>query len=393
METASRQLHVKFDAAKAICTYALGIGIDIKELYELVLELEAKFSLSTGYLCCKFASEGGFKRSFTSIEFARVLAFEDFSGEIDKLVKRIEVKFVMSGVALRDDEFFQKTGKKQSVKSKYPNSVNNNIQRLLDMYPTSGISIEIPPIDYEHCTLCNSDMIVDTTRSELYCKNPECAVVRELVGTVFDESQFYSQEGQKAKSGTFNPNRHFQFWWMHILAREPEEEIGDKADPDNLYGEKLIQALHNIVRRDRKVLRMLTVNEVRMMLSELDKSNLNKNVPLILRKLTGVGPPSINDAITVKVENLFTKAIEIGERVRRTGRANRNYYPSYIFKILEHLLDPNDYESRRVLYYIYIQSKDTVEADDSDWELICAELNEIKYIPTDRTLGLKYHPR
>ncbi|NBP85422.1 MAG: hypothetical protein EBU54_09640 [Mycobacteriaceae bacterium] len=237
-----------------------------------------------------------------------------------------------------------------------------------------------------------ADMAVDAGRSELRCCDAECGTIRELVGTVFDDSQFYSQEGQKAKSGTFNPNRHFQFWWAHILAREPEEEIGDKSDPDNLYGEKLLLDLRAVVVRDRKVLRLLTVNDVRAMLREAGRTDLNKNVPLVLKKLTGVGPPQIADAMAVRVENLFTKAIEIGERVRRPGRVNRNYYPYYIYKILDQLLAEDDFENRRVLYYIYVQSKETVEADDADWEQICIELAEITYVPTDRTKALKYRP-
>jgi hypothetical protein len=76
-------------------------------------------------------------------------------------------------------------------------------------------------------------MAIDAARSELRCRDVECGAIRELVGTVFDDSQFYSQEGQKAKSGTFNPNRHFQFWWTHILAREPEDEICD-GDNDSV---------------------------------------------------------------------------------------------------------------------------------------------------------------
>jgi hypothetical protein len=213
------------------------------------------------------------------------------------------------------------------------------------------------------------------------------------VGTVFDDSQFYSQEGQKAKSGTFNPNRHFQFWWARILAREPEEEIGDRADPDNLYGEKLLAALRAIVARDRKVLRLLTVNDVRAMLREAGRTDLNKNVPLVMKKLTGVGPPAVSDALAARVENLFTKAIEAGERVRRLGRVNRNYYPYYIYKILDQLLAEVDFEGRRALYYIYVQSKETVEADDADWEQICLELPEVVYVPTDRTKALRYHPQ
>ena len=61
------------------------------------------------------------------------------------------------------------------------------------------------------------------------------------MGTVFDKAQLYYEEGQNVKSGSFNPNHHFQFWMDRILARALEEELGNKDDPDNTYGEKLLE--------------------------------------------------------------------------------------------------------------------------------------------------------
>lgn len=412
METASRLLQTKFEAARAVLAAACAAGAAVDIAQALAAELcalETKFALSTGHLyVAVVAGESGKIRA--NVDFARILAAEDFAGSVDRIVEQARETLVEHGVSLRDDSADARAGPKRgkipapkvrkrgapAQRVRVSASVSAGIQRLLDVYPRHDVNSPaagLPPqVDYERCSTCGGDMAVDASRSELRCVDAECGTIRELVGTVFDDSQFYSQEGQKAKSGTFNPNRHFQFWWTHILAREPEEEIGDKDSADNMYGEKMLAELRAIVARDRKVLRLLTVNDVRAMLRELERTDLNKNVPLILKKLTGVGPPQVSDAVAVRVENLFTKAIEIGERVRRNGRVNRNYYPFYIFKIIEQLLGENDYENRRMLYYIYIQSKETVEADDADWEQICIELAEIAYVPTDRTLGLKYHP-
>jgi hypothetical protein len=410
METASRQLLAKIEAARALFNKALFAGVDAPAAQSLASELgalELRFALSTNHLHI-MAMTGETGRLAAQAEFARILAAEDFSGGIDRLVVRGEASLRAAGVTLREeaaDARVKARGRGPKGRGaparvagpRPPAQVCADLQRLLDVYPRGEKGHAASPaeggaqhVDYERCPSCGSDMAVDAGRSQLRCG--ECGTLRELVGTVFDDSQFYSQEGQKAKSGTFNPNRHFRFWWMHILAREPEEEIGDKDDPDNLYGEKLLEALLAIVVRDRKILRLLTVNDVRAMLREVGRTDLNKNVPLILKKLTGVGPPQVSDAVAVRVENLFTKAIEIGERVRRLGRVNRDYYPFYIFKILEQLLAEDDLETRRVLYYIYVQSKETVESDDTDWELICDELAEITYRPTDRSLGLKYRP-
>jgi hypothetical protein len=240
--------------------------------------------------------------------------------------------------------------------------------------------------------ICGGEMMVDSSQSLLCCRS--CGLITELVGVIFDESQLFCQEGQKAKSGSFNPNRHFQFWWTRILALEPLEEIGDKSDPQNTRGEKLIASMHEIVRRDRKVLQRLTVSDVRAMLHELEMPYFNKNASLILKQLTNIEPPRVSEALSARVENLFTKAAEASERLRRPNRVNRNYYPYYIRRIIENIVPESDYETRRILFYIYVQSKDTVEADDEDWRQICEELpGELTYTPTDRDLGNRYAPR
>lgn len=244
--------------------------------------------------------------------------------------------------------------------------------------------------EYNVCHDCAQEMSVDADTSELACAG--CGKVRVLVGTVFDDAQFYNQEGQKAKSGSFNPNRHYRFWMDRILAREPEEELGDKDDPENTCGEKLLAHLRGIVRRDRKILRLLTVDDTRTMLRETGQTDLNKNVPLIMRRLTGVGPPSLAESLCQRVEKLFSKAIEIGERVRPADRTNRNYYPYYIYKILDAILEEGDLENRRVLYYIYMQGQDTLDKNDREWEEICAELPEIAWVATSRAKAQKYRP-
>jgi hypothetical protein len=405
METASRQLRAKFDGARALLERAPAAGAAADRIRTLTNELaalELKFAMSTSHLHWQ-AAAGADGAANVATEFARHIAAEDYAGDVDRLVAAAEGALRHAGVGLREAAAPATPAGRRATAAKAKGAaapsaarrvapaVTAEIQRALDAYPRGGR----PPAagaanDYVWCGACDVEMLVDAARSVLCCGG--CGALRELEGTVFDDSQFYSQEGQKAKSGTFNPNRHFVHWWTHILAREPEEEIGDKDDPDNLYGEKLIARLSKLIVRDRKVLRLITVYDCRKMLAEIGRADLNKNAPLIMKKLTGAGPPQLSEAIAVRTENIFTKAIEIGERVRRAGRVNRNYYPFYIGRILEVLIPESDYENRRVLYYIYMQSKETVEADDEDWELICEELAEVDYRPTDRALGLRYPP-
>lgn len=409
MDAIARHLTDKFRSARAIVA-ALALAPAqapaVSDLARRLAELDQSYALRTGPLF--YGALGGeLNRAQAASEFTRVVASEDFLGRVDALVFESEALLRRAGVAVRTSwsasaDGFVSDGeppRRRRAKTRDGGApeaaqpVAAELQRLFDVYPYNLIQEQCGAtrVNFEQCPHCATTMAVDAGRSLLVCSG--CSMLKELVGIVFEDSQFYSQEGQKAKSGTFNPNRHFQFWWTHILAKEPEEEIGDSACPDNQCGEKLVAALRLMVARENSILRLLTVNDVRALLRQMGKTALNKNVSLILKKLTGIGPPVIPDSIAVRVENLFTKAIEIGERVRRSERTNRNYYPYYIYRILEHLLPEHEYEMRRVFYYIYIQSKDTVEADDKDWELICAELEEIEYRPTDRHLGQKYAPR
>jgi hypothetical protein len=271
------------------------------------------------------------------------------------------------------------------------------LEGYLEGFPRGerGLERAPPPAEgpgFERCPACGGGTSPDAARSELRCLDPECGAIRELVGTVFDGSQFYSQEGQKAKSGAFNPNRYYEYWITRIQALEPDEVLGDRNDPENTQGEKLLATLRQMVLRDRAILRLLDLYQVREMLSEIGRADLNRNIPLILKKLTGVGPPQLPEEVLVRAEVLFSKAIEVSERIRPSDRDNRKYYPSYIHRILDHLLPPDDLKSRRIFFYIYVQGADTVAANDAEWALICEELPELTYRPTDRHLYLRYRP-
>lgn len=388
MDTFSRALVSKLEISKAILQKASQAGLYKGSGLDDLQDIEVRFALITSRLFLKCEQTN--QVSVFTQELSRVISTEDLAGRIDRILSDCEMQIQAAGVIIC------KQGTKTSppgpeIKKKGTGvrpRICADIQRLFDMYMRGLITTVSPKIDYNFCVNCSTEMLVDASRSELQCST--CGAIRELIGTVFDDSQFYSQEGQKAKSGTFNPNRHFQFWWMHILAREPEEEIGDRSDSKNMYGEKLIEQLKVIISRDQHILQLLSVNDIRLMLRELGQTDLNKNVPLILKKLTGLGPPHISDTIAIRVENLFSKALEMSEIVRQKTRVNRNYYPYYIYKILEQVIPEADFEQRRILFYIYIQSRETVESDDADWELICKEMSELKYIPTDRTKALQY---
>ena len=391
MENAGRHIVARFDLAAQLVD-RLGAAEATTALRVEVEAVRTRYALCTSHLFFR-AATGESERLAVRGEFLRIVASEDFLGELDHLVRRVRAEM---GIASADSASKPLRGHRAA---RLRRGETSEVKNLFDQYAGHAVDCAAKTVErsaaahgarYNVCAECRAEMSVSADTSELVC--PGCGKVRGLIGTVFDDAQFYNQEGQKAKSGSFNPNRHFRFWMDRILAREPEEELGDKEDPENTCGEKLLARLRAIVRRDGAILRLLTVSDVRAMLKELGRSSLNKNVPLIMRRLTGVGPPSLSEAVCQRVEKLFSKAIEIGERVRPPGRTNRNYYPYYIYKILDAILGAADREARRSLYYIYMQGQDTLDNNDREWDEICAELPEIEWVSTDRTKAQRYRP-
>ena len=324
METLSRGATAKFDLAGALFDKVAPACMELR------VELDAlrtRYALSTGHLFLR-AALGESSRQDARVEFHRILASEGFLSELDGLVARLKIGLGFGGGGEEDgrpprppgppardggpadgpdggedDEPGAGARRRRRLPpqgagrcrlGRPAGALVRETRALFDQYAEHGavLDAEPPPFGgerYNWCAECLREMCVRADTSELEC--PSCHRCRQLIGTVFDDAQFYNQEGQKAKSGSFNPNRHFRFWMDRILAREPEEELGDKEDPDNTCGELLLAGLRNLIRRNNKILRLLGVDDVRAMLKVLGRTELNKNVPLIMKKLTGVGPP------------------------------------------------------------------------------------------------------
>jgi hypothetical protein len=370
---ASRALTAKIDAARAVAAAARAADVPgAAAAADKIERLAADYCLAIASATLARGDEP-----------PQVAAAGGYASEIDCLVARLEAAARAAGVPLRGAERRGRHG------------AADYLQRALDGFPRAPVAPEQKECEYAACG-CGAAMAVDSSRSELYCV--ECGAVRKLEGVAFDANQFHCQEGQKAKSGNFNPNRHFHNWMQRILAKEPEKELGRSGEKDNEYGEQTLKLIREKIDADKSILlRLLTVQNVRKILMEIGRSDLNKNIALIMKKITRIGPPELSEDLLARTDNMFTKAILVYEELRPDGRVNRNYYPYYIRRILELLIPETDLESRRVFWYIYVQSEDTVASDDETWRRICERLQErgekeFVYKPTDRNLGEKYPP-
>ena len=106
--------------------------------------------------------------------------------------------------------------------------------------------------------------------------------------------------------------------------------------------------------------------------------------------MTNVGPPSPDEEFTEKVEMIFSKVLEILELIKDSTVSVHKYYPYYIMKIIDALLHEKD-PYRKILFYIYVQKKETIEKSDLEWQRICPHLEGVKYKPTVRDFTLQYY--
>jgi hypothetical protein len=254
------------------------------------------------------------------------------------------------------------------------------IKSIFLNYSNSTIIRNITNISYTKCTTCNKDMKIIAGSSEIICEY--CGVTESLYGTVFEDEQFYYQEGQRSKHGSYDPSKHCKFWLERIQARESKEI-------PNFVITKIKKCISdNKIRNTEN----LSCKDIRKYLSQTRNTTYNDNVPLIRKIVTGRSPPQLSDQELQMITLYFDKVIRVYDGIKPITKTNVPYHPYLIYKIIEHLLHVKSKDTSRInlrrayniLSCIHLQSRETLIENDNTWKQICKYLEIIKYYPTDR---------
>ena len=259
--------------------------------------------------------------------------------------------------------------KVSETKKKWKENVSK-LTELIKKFKRSKIVTPVSEIKYDTC-LCGAKMKVFPNTSELVC--PICGNVLMLYGTVFEDTQFYNQEGQRSKHGCYDPSRHCKFWVHRIQAKE-------NAD---IPKECIDQLIYCIKRDGIMDCRRLLCSRLRVYLKETYNTDYNDHIPLIRKIITGIVPPQLTHSELRQLYNLFDKSVNAFELVKPADKSNTMYYPYIIYKILD-LIVSNGMRKKRILECIHLQSRDTLITNDNLWESICSTLPDLEYRPTDR---------
>lgn len=247
------------------------------------------------------------------------------------------------------------------------------IYNLIKEYNDSTVDKTVKEVIYEICN-CLTKMEIDSVNSTLVCK--KCGLSKELYGTVFEDDQFYYQEGQRTKHGTYDPSKHCRFWVERIQARETTD-----------IDESVILSIKKCIKRDKiKNKNQITCNQIRIYLRQSHNSKYNEHVPLIRKLITGVSPPQLTDYEMQLIHIYFDKVIHIFDEIKPPEKTNCPYHPYFIYKIIEQIIKKNEDHIRKcqILSCIHLQSVDTLISNDLLWRPICDRIKEFTYIPTDR---------
>lgn len=335
-----------------------------------------------------------------NLKLAKLITNEptDVISHFERLLSEVKLISVINQSVRKLHEIITMERKVTAKEYKNDQLIIKQIENFFEMMSISSILIgnfhaaNITKQKYMICDECECEMILDIEKSEMLCSNIKCSTFKKLDGFVAQISQQYGQESQKVRNGKFLPDRHLKSWLIRLQGKEDDSELGSADDP---LGEKLIERIRNILTNDNEVLRLIDPYKIRNILKRINKTKYNKNIPKIIKKLTGVHIPSIPDEIINKISKIFSRVVEIHGKIHPNNKPNRNFYPYYIFKILE-LIVPEDNELRQILFYIYHQSQKTLNASDYNWKTIVEYLkkgdNTINYrfIPTSRFKTFQY---
>ena len=227
-------------------------------------------------------------------------------------------------------------------------------------------------LEIEHSNdicICGKKYTIESKNSEFVCHS--CGNTERLYGAVFEDEQFWFQEGQRTKHGKYDPTKHCKFWVDRIQAKENTE-----------IPKEVLHKIIKCIKSDDIWLEQLDCSMIRRYLKILKLTQYNDHISLILKLITKKEPEQLTDKEQKMLYVYFARVIQIYTRIKPPDKLNCVYHPFFIYKILEQLIR-NSRRRRSILSCIHLQSRETLIENDRIWKNICEEIPEFTYIPTE----------
>lgn len=245
----------------------------------------------------------------------------------------------------------------------------SKLLNLIKTYEISMVDESFSSTKADICSKCNIAFEIEEKTAEYICRS--CGHTEKMYGVVFEDDQFFYQEGQRTKHGKYDPIKHAKCWLDRIQAIEMAEIPSD-----------IINAIKNCINRDQLWIEQVSCNTIRSYLKELKKTNFNVHVPLIRKLITGLEPSQLTETEKQLVYMYFSTIIQIYSSIK--SDPNCPYHPFFIYKIIEQILKEPKHQKRckDILSCIHLQSRTTLIENDRLWFQICDHIPEFTKIPT-----------
>ena len=256
----------------------------------------------------------------------------------------------------------------KKIKKKYDINITVELHKI---YETTEIEEDFVNASADFCDKCKMPYSIEEKTAEYVCKN--CGKLEKMAGVVFEDDQFYYQEGKRTKHGKYDPIKHAKFWLDRIQAKESTNI------PDTV-----INAIKRRILRDKQWVDNISCETIRSYLKQLKLTTYNNHTALILKIITGIEPEQLTEIEVRLVYMHFGTVIQIFNKIKKPTKYNCPYHPYFIYKILEQVIKaPHDRIRReKILSCIHLQARDTLIDNDITWFEICDHIPEFSKIAT-----------
>jgi len=297
---------------------------------------------------------------------------EYFNATDDSVKKELYTKFIKAfhtnnivGGIKRQYQFCKK------LKKNYPID-DDELNTMFRTYENTSVEEKYDDQVTGICPVCKIAYDIEERTSEFTCRN--CGKIEKIYGIVFENEQFFYQEGGRTKHGKYVSIKHCKYWIDRIQAKESSD-----------IPEKVINAIKRCILRDKIWIDKVTCPCIRKYLKQLKlTTQYNNHVPLIRKIITGQEPPQFSGYELKLIHMKFLNVIQIFNKIKPADISNCFYHPYFIYKIIEQILNkPSDAKRKaEILSCIHLQSRETLIEKDIIWFIICDHIPEFTKIPT-----------
>ena len=208
-------------------------------------------------------------------------------------------------------------------------------------------------VQTNNCPRCQIEM--EAYYSEYQCDEgitccPECGLIKKSL---------IHGDINKTKTPVFIPCIHFE--------KKLNQVFGYTMPKD---ANVLKEIRHYLIQNQ---INELSVDVLRKILKKLGHSKYYEYTSYFISELTGVRPPNIPQEILKRAGCMFKKIIEIRKNICEQDDSVGRNNPPYLFiiyKIFDFILQKDDIENRRILHFINLPSKTTLEKRNKEWSII-----------------------